>query len=470
LKLEDYSYIYFLGIGGIGMSAIARWFHAKGFPVWGYDRTETPLTQALAAEGIVIHYDDNVNHIPQQVLTHRQQTLVVLTPAIPAEHQEWHYLREQGYTIKKRSEVLGLITATGYTVAVAGTHGKTTTSSMVAHLLHQAGVNTSAFLGGISVNLHSNLLLAADNTQAETVVVEADEYDRSFLRLFPDIAIVTSTDADHLDIYGNKEELISSFQDFIGQIRPNGYLILHAQADSRVLEKIDPSVRIFRYAFQDQPIQATDLAITGRQFAFSLLSPLGTVPRLALQVPGFHNVENMLAAVTAAQLLQVPAAQIAAAVQTYAGVNRRFEYVVDNGRQIYIDDYAHHPEEINAFIRSVKALYPGRKLQVIFQPHLFTRTRDFAEAFAQSLSQADEVVLLDIYPAREKPIAGVSSQMILDKITAPKKYLSTKEEVLNSIRKNSYLDILVTLGAGDIDTLVKPIKHLLEVDQHVAEA
>jgi UDP-N-acetylmuramate--alanine ligase len=470
LKLEEFKYIYFLGIGGIGMSAIARWFHAKGFPVWGYDRTETPLTLALAAEGIAVHYDDNVNHLPQQVLTHKKETLVILTPAIPAEHQEWHYLREQGYTIKKRSEVLGLITRTGYTIAVAGTHGKTTTSSMVAHLLHQAGVNASAFLGGISVNLKSNLLLAADPSQAETVVVEADEYDRSFLRLFPDIAIVTSTDADHLDIYGNKEELIRSFQDFIGQIRPNGYLILNEKADSRVVEKIDPSVRILRYAYQGQAIQATDLAIAGRSFSFSLQSPLGAISGLEQRVPGFHNVENMLAAITAAQLLQVPADEIAAGVKTYAGVQRRFEYVVDNGRQVYIDDYAHHPEEINAFMRSLKALYPNRKLTIIFQPHLFTRTRDFADAFAESLSQADEVVLLDIYPAREKPLPGVDSRMILDKITAPKKYLSTKAEVLNSIRENSYLDILATVGAGDIDTLVQPIKQILEVDQHVAEA
>jgi UDP-N-acetylmuramate--alanine ligase len=470
LKREDYQYIYFLGIGGIGMSAIARWFLAKGFPVWGYDRTPTPLTEALEAEGIRIHYDDHVNHIPQQVLTHKDQTLVVLTPAIPAGHQEWQYLQEQGYTIKKRSEVLGLITRSSYTIAVAGTHGKTTTSSMVAYLLHQAGVNTAAFLGGISVNLQSNLLLAADQAQPETVVVEADEYDRSFLRLFPDVAIVTSTDADHLDIYGDKEELIRSFQDFIGQIRPNGYLILHAQADSRVVEKIDPSVQILRYAYQDQPVQARDLTITGREFAFSLQSPLGHVPRLALQLPGFHNVENMLAAVTAAQLLQVPPANIARGVASYAGVNRRFEFVADNGRQVYIDDYAHHPEEINAFIRSVRALYPGRRLTVIFQPHLFTRTRDFADAFAQSLSQADEVVLLDIYPAREKPIPGITSQLLLEKITAPKKYLSTKEEVLKSLSQNAYLDILATLGAGDIDTLVKPIRHILERNQHVAEA
>jgi len=462
LKLEEYKYIYFLGIGGIGMSAIARWFRAKNFPVWGYDRTETPLTQALVEEGIQIHYDDNVNHIPQEVLTHKQATLVILTPAIPAEHQEWHYLREQGYTIKKRSEVLGLITKTGYTVAVAGTHGKTTTSSMVAHLLHQAGVNCSAFLGGIAVNFNSNLVLAADASESETVVVEADEYDRSFLRLFPNIAIITSSDADHLDIYGDKEELIKSFQDFVNQIQPHGYLILNEQVDSRVTARIDPSVTILRYAFTGQHIQAADLQIAGRQFTFSLQSSLGAIPSLKLQVPGYHNVENMLAAVTVAQILAVPETKIAAAVETYRGVNRRFEYVIDNGRQIYIDDYAHHPGEINAFMRSLKALYPDRKLKIIFQPHLFTRTRDFANEFAESLSQADELILLDIYPAREKPIPGITSQIILDKVMCINKYIATKDEVLESLKNNSNIDIVATVGAGDIDTLVKPIKQILE--------
>ena len=348
------------------MSAIARWFRAKGFPVWGYDRTETALTQALTEEGIQIHYDDNVNHIPQEVLTHKQATLVILTPAIPAEHQEWHYLREQGYTIKKRSEVLGLITQTGYTVAVAGTHGKTTTSSMVAHLLHQAGVNSSAFLGGIAVNFNSNLVLPTDATQPETVVVEADEYDRSFLRLYPNIAIITSSDADHLDIYGDKEELIKSFADFVSQIQPHGYLILNEQVDSRVTARIDPTVTVLRYAFTGTHIHADDLHIVGRQFNFTLKSSLGLIPNLKLQVPGYHNVENMVAAVTAAQLLNVPVDKIATGVETYQGVNRRFEYVVDNGRQIFIDDYAHHPGEINAFMRSLKALYPNRKLTIIF--------------------------------------------------------------------------------------------------------
>ncbi|WP_026463786.1 UDP-N-acetylmuramate--L-alanine ligase [Adhaeribacter aquaticus] len=471
MKLEDYKYIYFLGIGGIGMSAIARWFNTKGFPVWGYDRTETPLTQALVAEGITIHYDDSVNHIPQQVLTGKKETLIILTPAIPKEHAEWNYLQEQGYTIKKRAEVLGLITrSAATTVAVAGTHGKTTTSSMVAHLLNQAEVNCSAFLGGISVNLNSNLLLAANSTTPETVVVEADEYDRSFLHLYPNIAILTSTDADHLDIYGDKEELIKTFQDFISQIKPNGFLILNEQVDRRVTAKIDPSVTILWYSFEGQNIHASDVTISGRKFGFFLNSTLGNLPDLELVVPGHHNVENMIAAVSAAQLLKVDAAKLVEGVKTYKGVHRRFEYIVDKKEVIYIDDYAHHPSEINAFMRSLKALYPEKKLKVIFQPHLFTRTRDFADDFAESLSQADELVLLEIYPAREKPIPGVTAQMILDKVTSPKKVINTKEEVLASLENNTDLQILATVGAGDIDTLVKPIKLILEDKKHVAEA
>lgn len=452
------------------MSAIARYFKAKGYPVWGYDKTETVLTQALTSEGITIHYEDDVNHIPQEVLTHKEATLVILTPAIPAEHKEWHYLKEQGYTIKKRSEVLGLITQDSYTVAVAGTHGKTTTSSMVAHLLKEAGLNCSAFLGGIAVNLNSNLLLANDPLQPETVVVEADEYDRSFLRLYPDIAIVTSSDADHLDIYGDKEELIKSFQDFISQIRPNGFLILNEQVDSRVTAKIDPSVTILRYSFEGSNIHASDLAISGRRFQFNLESPVASIAGLELMVPGFHNVENMLAAVTATQLLKVDSGKIKDAVKSYQGVHRRFEYIVDRDDVIFIDDYAHHPGEINAFMRSLKALYPNKYLKVIFQPHLFTRTRDFADEFAESLSQADEVVLLEIYPAREKPIPGINSQLILDKITAPKKYIISKADVVQSLEKSRKFDILATVGAGDIDTLVKPIKQYLENVQHDTEA
>jgi UDP-N-acetylmuramate--alanine ligase len=470
LKLEAYKYIYFLGIGGIGMSAIARWFRAQGYPVWGYDKTETPLTQALSDEGIQIHYQDDIQNIPAEVMADKAATLVILTPAIPKEHQEWNYLQAQGYTIKKRSEVLGLITRNAYTVAVAGTHGKTTTSSMVAHLLHQAGVNCSAFLGGIAVNFNSNLVLAPDNTASETVVVEADEYDRSFLRLFPDIAIVTSSDADHLDIYGDKEELIRSFTDFISQIRPNGYLILNEQVDSRVVARINPSVKIIRYAFNQSQVCTTDVTAAGRTFTFSLKSDLGDIPDLELRVPGFHNVENMLGAATAAQLVGVSPEKIRAGVRSYEGVHRRFEYIVDKGTPIYIDDYAHHPSEINAFIRSLRALYPGKKLKVIFQPHLFTRTRDFADEFAESLSQADEVALLEIYPAREKPIPGITAQLLLDKISGPKKYITTKDEVLKSIKNNYDIDILATVGAGDIDTLVKPIKHILEGQNHVSEA
>ncbi|MDQ4142118.1 MAG: UDP-N-acetylmuramate--L-alanine ligase, partial [Bacteroidota bacterium] len=398
MRSENYRYIYFLGIGGIGMSAIARYFKAKGLPVWGYDKTPTPLTQTLSEEGIHIHFEDEINLIPDEVKQNREQTLVVLTPAIPADHNEWKYFRENGFTIKKRSEVLGIITANAFTIAVAGTHGKTTTSSMIAHLLHHAGVNCSAFLGGISVNLNSNLLLGKEEDGREIIVVEADEYDRSFLRLFPDIAIVTSTDADHLDIYGDKEELIRSFQDFISQIKPKGTLLLNTKADSRATAKIDSSVKVLHYGLEGAEINAGTISIEGHCFKFNLVTPTGIVPGLELPVPGYHNVENALAACVTTQLMRVPPHQNRSGLAAYRGVKRRFEFVAETPKHIYIDDYAHHPSEINAFVNSLKALFPEKKIKLIFQPHLFTRTRDFADEFARSLSQVNEVELLEIYP------------------------------------------------------------------------
>ncbi len=452
------------------MSAIARYFNAKGLPVWGYDKTATPLTQALSDEGIRIHYDDDVSLIPEEIKQNIPQTLVILTPAIPAEHGEWQYFREQGYIIRKRSEVLGIITAHAYTIAVAGTHGKTTTSSMIAHLLHHAGVDCSAFLGGISVNLNSNLLLAQGTDGREIVVVEADEYDRSFLRLFPDIAIVTSTDADHLDIYGDKAELIHSFTDFIGQIKPGGTLLLNTQADLRVTAKIDPSVKMHTYGLEEAEINAGAVTIEGHHFKFNLTSKLGVIPGLDLPVPGFHNVENALAACLVAQLLRVPPHKIRQGLATYRGVKRRFEFVAEAGGYIYIDDYAHHPSEINAFVRSLKALFPGKKIKLIFQPHLFTRTRDFADEFAQSLSQADEVDLLEIYPAREKPLPGVTSEMLLNRITTAKKGIFSKAEVLERLAQAIDFEVVATVGAGDIDTLVSPIKNIIENKKNVPKA
>ncbi|WP_162052730.1 UDP-N-acetylmuramate--L-alanine ligase [Pontibacter pamirensis] len=463
MKLEDYTYIYFLGIGGIGMSAIARWFNAKGYPVWGYDKTRTTLTEALEQEGIVVHYEDDVNLLPQEVLQHKEETLVVLTPAIPAEHTEWAYLKEQGYTIKKRSEVLGIITASAYTVAVAGTHGKTTTSSIVTQLLHHAGVDCSAFLGGIATNLNSNLLIGKGAVEKEEViVVEADEYDRSFLTLFPEVAIVTSADPDHLDIYGDKEELIRTFQKFISQIKPGGYLFLHENTDPRLTEKVQEGVQVIRYSLNSGAAHSENLQINGRWFEYDMVSPFGDIKNISLGVPGFHNVENTLAATLAAQVLQVSDDKIRGGVAAYTGVKRRFEFVYEGKGKVYIDDYAHHPKEIDAFMISLRALYPNKRILVIFQPHLFSRTRDFADEFAESLSKADELVLLDIYPAREKPIEGVTSDLILEQVNCLIKSLVPKEKIVEKLSKNGDFDVLATIGAGDIDTLVRPLRNFLE--------
>ncbi len=462
MRLEDYNYIYFLGIGGIGMSAIARWFHAKGFPVWGYDKTRTALTEALEQEGIKVHYEDSLQLLPEEVLQNKEQTLVILTPAIPAEHQEWAYLKEQSYTIKKRSEVLGIITESAFTIAVAGTHGKTTTSSIITHLLHHAKVDFSAFLGGISTNLNSNLLIGAGAGGKETVVVEADEYDRSFLTLFPDIAIVTSADPDHLDIYGDKEEMLRTFQKFISQVKPGGYLIIHDSTDPRLTEFVQAGVKVIKYSLDQGAGHVEGLHIEGHWFKFDAVTPFGNIGSLELGLPGYHNAENTLAAIMVAQLLRVSETDIKAGVQSFRGVKRRFEFVYEGKGKVFIDDYAHHPKEIDAFMSSLRALYPDKKLKVIFQPHLFTRTRDFAEEFAESLSKADELVLLDIYPAREKPIPGVTSSIILDKVICADKELIRKEDVLENLSNKNDFDVLATVGAGDIDTLVKPIRNFLE--------
>ncbi|WP_400191691.1 UDP-N-acetylmuramate--L-alanine ligase [Hymenobacter sp. B81] len=483
--VAQFPYVYFLGIGGIGMSALARWFRANGHQVWGYDKTRTPLTEALAAEGIEVHYDDEPAHIAAEVRANRDQTLVVLTPAIPKDHREWAWLREQGYDIRKRSQVLGLLTAGRRTVAVAGTHGKTTTSSMVAHLLHHAGVPAGAFLGGISVNLGSNMLLPPTQEELTTansplttdqvpIVVEADEYDRSFLTLHPDVAIVTSTDADHLDIYGEQSALVESFRQFVGQIRSGGTLLLNHTADPSLAGAVAPGVRVLHYGLtpeQGPELHAADLRPAGYQFHFTLHGPQGTVPNLELAVPGFHNVENMLAAAGAAQLVGLPTDKLAAAVAAYRGVKRRFEFVLTKGQErAYLDDYAHHPREIEAFLRSVRALYPGKRLRVIFQPHLYTRTRDFVAGFAQSLSLADEVFLLDIYPARELPLEGVSSELILHQLTAPRTALLSKPQVLEAAARDDNFDVLATVGAGDIDQLVPELKKILHRKWYGAEA
>ncbi len=459
MKIEQYDNIYFLGIGGIGMSALARWFMKKGLKVSGYDRTATALTAALEAEGMVVHYDDNVQSIPAEVRSQKDKTLVVFTPAIPKDHQEHAYLKEQGYTILKRSEVLGLITKGYKTIGVAGTHGKTTTSSLVSHILHVAGRNMVGFLGGITTNYSSNLIMQGEVTPDTTVVVEADEFDRSFLRLFPQIAIITSADADHLDIYGDHDALITSFRDYIKQINTGGALIIHESVAEQLTAGMD-HVTKYVYSMSRGQFFAGNINASSGFFEFDLHG-LGSVEHVRLGVPGFHNIENAIAASVAAHLCGVPTATIVEALGSFKGVKRRFEFIVRGKKVVYVDDYAHHPTEIEAFLRSMKSMYPERKLTVIFQPHLFSRTRDFAEGFSASLSLADELLLMDIYPARELPIPGVDSDMLMKDITSPVKIRCNKNDLMEKLASLD-LDVVVTVGAGDIDTFIEPIKKLVE--------
>lgn len=478
MNLLEFKNIYFLGIGGIGMSALARWFKAQGFWVGGYDKTETTLTQQLFEEGIDIHYDNKLGRIPSEVYQKRE-TLVVRTPAVPKENFELQYFENERYIILKRSEVLGLITENLITIAVSGTHGKTTTSCFIAHILKQAGANVSAILGGISANYNSNLLIGKPTEKIDKMpdvpiygkhlcVVEADEYDRSFLTLQPDIAIVTSMDADHLDIYDNHEELKKSFSDFINQIKVKGHLIIKNGLDFTLKGNKLVYIHIYNSVSEqdlnqtiDTPFSAKNITIVDGFFRFDFFTKTNVIKDIKLQVPGFHNVENAVAAINACILLEVPEEIIKSGLETFRGVKRRFEYIINTKNLVFIDDYAHHPTEIEAFLSSVKALYPNKKLTCIFQPHLFSRTRDFADGFSKSLSIADEVILMEIYPARELPIAGVCAEMLLPKITA-KKQLANKQNLMQILEKNNF-EVLVTVGAGDIDTFIEKIKfHLLK--------
>jgi UDP-N-acetylmuramate--alanine ligase len=457
VKIENYNNIYFLGIGGIGMSALARWFNRKGLAVSGYDRTSTTLTKELEQEGIAIHYEDAVENIPGEVSSEKDKTLVVFTPAVPKDHKEYNHLKDNGYTIMKRSEVLGLITKDYKTIAVAGTHGKTTTSSMVAHILKVAGKNMVGFLGGITTNYNSNLVMHGDVNANTIAVVEADEFDRSFLRLFPHVAIVTSADADHLDIYGDHEALVQSFKDFIKQINKDGLLIIHESVDELLTG--DTHVKKSTYSMSRGQFFASSITAKGGFFEFDLQG-LSKVEHIKLGVPGFHNIENAIAASMAASAFKIPSYVIREALESFTGVKRRFEYIIKGRRVVYVDDYAHHPTEIEAFLKSMKSLYPGRKLTVIFQPHLFTRTRDFAAGFSKSLSLADELFLMDIYPARELPIPGVDSDMLLAGITSRVKIRCRKDDLMSKLESVD-ADVIVTIGAGDIDNFVEPIKKML---------
>ncbi len=449
--------IYFLGIGGIGMSALARWFNANGYNVGGYDKTSSPLTEALVAEGIDIHYDDQVGRIPTHFYK-KEETLVVYTPAIPHNNIELIHFRAEEFTMMKRAQVLGLLTEGMTTVAIAGTHGKTTTSSMTAHILKHSGLEISAFLGGITANYNSNLLIGAKDGIA---VVEADEYDRSFLTLYPSIAVVTSTDADHLDIYGNHLSLMDSFNQFVGQIQKGGKLIYKKGLTLTFPDQVSK----VNYGIGEGEIFAMNVRPGDACFTFDYVSSHLIIRDITLNMPGFHNVENALAAMTVAKHLRVPVDKIKAGVESFKGVKRRFEFIYKSEKTVYIDDYAHHPTEIEACLLSVKALYPNKKITAIFQPHLFSRTRDFAAGFAQSLSLADQLFLLDIYPARELPIPGVSAEMLLNNITCADAQLCTKENLMDLVQNNEF-EVLVTIGAGDIDRFVPQIKEVLSAQVH----
>jgi len=451
MKRLNYDIIYFVGVGGIGMSALARWFNAGKYRVMGYDKTTSDLTSKLQDEGIVIHFEDDIVYIPED--SSSANTLVIYTPAIPASHNELTYFKTNGFTIKKRAEVLGDISRNYFTVAVAGTHGKTTTSSIITHLLHSAGVDVTGFIGGIATNFNSNLVIG--KTDKAIAVIEADEFDRSFLHLLPNIAVVTSTDADHLDIYGNSNELKNTFKTFISKLKEGGTLLISQKANQSLEIGVGDE-----YGLSGKAIKASSLKIENGVFIFDFNNKEVVIKGLELHLPGFHNVENALAAIEVALLLGVSSHQIKQGVASYTGVKRRFESVFKSEKHVYIDDYAHHPEEIAAFIQSAKALYPTKKLTIIFQPHLFSRTNDFAEEFAMALDKADEVWLMDIYPARELPIKGVNAELVLSKMKLENKYKVEKNEIINKLQSVDF-EVLATLGAGDIDRMVPEIHSLL---------
>ncbi|MFM9983927.1 MAG: UDP-N-acetylmuramate--L-alanine ligase [Flavobacteriales bacterium] len=456
MKFSEIEVFYFLGIGGIGMSALARYFHSKNAIVLGYDKTSTPLTTELVIEGISVHFDDSVLEIPSVAKhTDKSRVLVVYTPAIPADSIELNWFRAEGYTMMKRSQVLGLITENTKTIAVGGTHGKTTTSTLIAHILYDSGKGCNAFLGGIASNYQTNLLLSPDS---EWTVVEADEYDRSFLTLTPTISVITSMDADHLDIYGSHEYMLDSFRLFADKTRPGG--VLFHRAGLPLATEGKPYEILSYSAHGNAQFQAINLGVHQGKYTFDLSVDSGVqkyvFEKLELGLPGRHNVENAVAACAAALHAGVDEQALRKALASFKGVRRRFEYRVRKENIILIDDYAHHPEELKACINSVRELYPDKRITGVFQPHLFSRTRDFADEFARSLELLDDIVLLPIYPARELPMEGVHSQMLLDKISKSEKILVGKGGLLAELR-NKPREIILMLGAGDIDALVPQV-------------
>ena len=449
--MSQFSKVYFIGIGGIGMSAIARYYKFKGYPVAGYDRTPSELTHALENEGIYVHYTDDPDYIPKDVAS----TLIVFTPAIPSDMKELVYVKEHGYTVVKRSRMLGELSKGQTCLAVAGTHGKTTTSTLVAHILTDCGAGCSAFLGGISKNYGTNLLMS----QTPVMVAEADEFDRSFLQLHPSIAVITAMDPDHLDIYGTPEEYRKAFKAFASQVSRT--VIAKQGLD---ITSSDTEAGILHYSYDDpaadyhaRNIRTDELG----HYIFDLVHPDGIIVDIRCGIPGWVNVENSVAAAAVCLCHGIRPADIKKGIGSFQGVKRRLDVHVGTPGLTYIDDYAHHPEELSSAISSIKAMYPGRKLTAVFQPHLYTRTRDFAEGFAAALSKVDKLILLDIYPAREEPIPGVSSEIIFDKVTAPEKVLLKKEELMDYL-KDEPVDVLATFGAGNIDRFIEPITELLE--------
>ena len=446
--------VFFLGIGGIGMSALARWFKQEGYAVGGYDKTPSPLTDALVEEGMQVIFADEVAAVPAQFKTNPDEVLVVWTPAIPKDSVLLHFF-QQRFLLKKRAELLGMITKDQYTIAVAGTHGKTSTSSLVAHLLKVAGKPVTAFLGGITQNYNSNLIISGTSKEA-LVVVEADEFDRSFLQLHPNEAVLTSADPDHLDIYGDEQTILAGFRQFLNLVDKKGRIYLQSHAYYRLGESGIPTSNLLEYGLRSDGIHAENIIARPNSFVFDYFEGKHQIKGFELAIPGFHNVENALAAIAIALNHGATELQIREGIKSFRGVKRRFEIHSSVPGKIYIDDYAHHPEEIKACLSSVRAMYPSQRITVIFQPHLYSRTLYFASGFSDSLSLADVVVLLPIYPARELPIPGVESEMLLEGIQASKKVCIQKSDVLEFLQTSSP-EVVMTLGAGDIDRLVPGI-------------
>jgi len=454
MELKDIKAVYFIGAGGIGMSALVRYFIHSGLVVAGYDKTPSELTRRLEKEGALIHYEENIDEIPH-LCKNPKHCLVVYTPAIPAEHKELQYFRDNDFEIQKRAQVLGTLTRQKKGLCVAGTHGKTTTSSMCAHIMHQSHLDCNAFLGGITKNYGTNYIVSDSNY----VVIEADEFDRSFHWLSPWMTVITSTDPDHLDIYGTKEAYLESFRHYTELIQPGGALIIHR--DLEMKEHLQEGVRRFDYALTEGDFHAENIKIENGEITFDFISPIENVRNVQLGQPIPINIENGIAAMAMAQLAGCTAEELRCGIKTYGGVDRRFDFKIKTPNLVFLSDYAHHPKEIYQSARSIRELYKDRHITAIFQPHLYTRTRDFYQDFADALSQLDEVILTEIYPAREQPIEGVTSKLIFDRL-APnvEKQLVNKDDVLQLVKSRSF-DVLIVLGAGDLDNQVPQIARIL---------